>query len=292
MVKAERRNRNIGIVTSVGVHLAVLIIFLLMMAWRAPNPPFPEYGIELNFGMDSQGSGEIQPDTPASTAEAVEQLEEEQIEEVPQEQKAEEIEEEDEANPVADAQAAEQPVSKLESPVVVTETKETKPTVKEQEKPKKEVAKQPVAAESQKTETISKATDVTAEEGQKPANHGDNVNTVGDKGSKEGTLDAKALYGNAGGGGGGVGLDLAGWDWDQIPRPQIPGNESDGKIEFEIKVDENGEIIGYRVLERSLSIEAEKACRDAISKLTFSKKPGAVVPAVSVGKLTFVVRTH
>ena len=287
-VKEERRNRNIGIATSVGIHLAVLIVFLMMMAWRAPNPPFPEYGIELNFGVDSQGSGEIQPDTPASATDATEQAEEAQMEEAPQE--VQEVEEE--AKPTEVVEAAQQPVSKQESPVVVAETKEAKPAEKQKEEPVKEVASQPVVAESKNKETASKTTEVAAEEGKKPANHGDNPNTAGDKGSKEGTLDAKALYGNAGGGGGGVGLDLAGWDWDQIPRPQIPGNESDGKIEFEIKVDENGDIIGYRVLERSLSIEAERACRDAISKLTFSKKPGAVVPAVSVGKLTFVVRTR
>ena len=290
-MKAERRNRNIGLIASGGVHLALLIIFLLMMAWRAPNPPYPEYGIELNFGLDSQGSGEVQPDTPASASAAEEQSDEEPPEEVIEEAAETEVEEEEES-PVEQVQAGEQPVSKLESPVVVTETKQSKPVVKEQEKPKEEVARQPVVAEVKKTDTQTKAAEEAAQQGEKPANHGDNVNTVGDKGSKEGTLDAKALYGNAGGGGGGVGLDLAGWDWDNIPRPQIPGNESDGKIEFEIKVDDNGDIIGYRVLERSLSIEAEKACRDAISKLTFSKKPGAVVPAVSVGKITFVVRTR
>ncbi|HNP97199.1 MAG TPA: hypothetical protein PKJ63_16275, partial [Cyclobacteriaceae bacterium] len=110
--------------------------------------------------------------------------------------------------------------------------------------------------------------------------------------NEQGSLDAKALYGKQGGGGGGPALDLAGWDWDQIPRPAISNNESNGRIEFEIKVDDNGDIIGIRVLERSLSIEAEKACRDAISKLTFTKKPGAVVPEISTGKITFVVRTR
>ena len=105
-------------------------------------------------------------------------------------------------------------------------------------------------------------------------------------------MDAKALYGKQGGGGGGVGLDLAGWNWDEIPRPNIPNNESNGKIIFEIKVDDNGEIISYRVLEKTLSIEAEKACKEAIEKLTFSKKSGAAVPDVSTGKITFVVRTQ
>jgi periplasmic protein TonB len=100
------------------------------------------------------------------------------------------------------------------------------------------------------------------------------------------------LYGKQGGGGGGVGLDLAGWNWDDIPKPNIPNNESNGKIIFEIKVDENGEIINYRVLEKTLSIEAEKACKEAIEKLTFTKKSGAAVPDVSTGKITFVVRAQ
>ena len=57
-------------------------------------------------------------------------------------------------------------------------------------------------------------------------------------------------------------------------------------------VDDNGEIISYKVLEKTLSIEAEKACKEAIEKLTFSKKSGAAVPDVSTGKITFVVRTQ
>lgn len=265
-----------------GVHLGVLILFLLMMAWRAPNPPFPEYGIELNFGLDNQGYGEVQPETPASESEASEQPAEEMVNDAEQTQ--------EESVPEEIVEATEQPVAKTESPVVVTEVKkETKPVPKVEEKPIEKKVTEPAKEEKL---IAAYPADGKKDEGKTPANHGDNPNTVGDKGSKEGSLDAKALYGKQGGGGGGPALDLAGWDWDEIPRPAIPINESDGKIEFEIKVDENGEIIGYRVLERSLSIDAEKACRDAISKLTFTKKAGAVVPAVSVGKITFVVRTR
>lgn len=262
-----------------------------MMAWRAPNPPFPEYGIELNFGLDDQGSGEVQPETPASVTNSEELEQEEQVEVTVQD--AQEAVED--IKPVPESvQDAGEPVSKQESPVTVKESKpaEVKPVERAEEKPVQAAVKKIVEEENKRDKADEKPVDIEDSGGKKPANHGDDVKAVGDKGSPEGTLDAKALYGNAGGGGGGVGLDLAGWEWDQIPRPQIPGNESDGKIEFEIKVDENGDIIGYRVLERSLSIAAEKACRDAISKLTFSKKPGAVVPAVSVGKLTFVVRTR
>lgn len=283
--KEEKRNRRIGLITSLGVHAALVVAFLLMMAWRAPNPPLPEYGIELNFGLDDQGYGEVQPETPPSEAQTTE---EKQAAEDNKEQVEEAVEE---TAPKEETETTEQPVSKIESPVAAEETKkEVKPKPKVEEKP---VEKKPVEAEKKEEKLLATyPSDGKKENAAVTANHGDNPNTVGDKGSKEGSLDAKALYGKQGGGGGGPALDLAGWDWDDIPRPAIPQNESSGKIEFEIKVDANGEIIGYRVLERSLSIEAEKACRDAIAKLTFSKKPGAQVPAVSVGKITFVVRTR
>ena len=60
----EKRNNRIGWITSVGIHAAVFLLLFFMVAWRAPNPPLPEYGIELNFGLDDQGSGDLQPQTP------------------------------------------------------------------------------------------------------------------------------------------------------------------------------------------------------------------------------------
>lgn len=285
MSEKEKKNHRIGLITSIGIHAAVVILFLLLMAWRAPNPPFPEYGIELNFGLDSEGYGEVQPETLPSESEQAEEQQEVQENKEQQEETPEVI------NPEETTAVTEQPVSKTESPVTVTEKKpEVKPTPKVEEKPK----------ESKPVEQVKKEEKILAaypsetkkEEGKTTANHGDDPATVGDKGSKEGTLDASALYGKQGGGGGGPALDLAGWDWDNIPNPAISNAETNGKVVFEIKVDANGEVTGIRVIERSLSIDAEKACRDAISKLTFTKKPGAVVPDISTGKITFVVRTR
>jgi protein TonB len=76
----ERKNRRIAMITSVGIHGLLLLAFMLMMAWRAPNPPLPEYGIELNFGMDDQGGGEIQPETSPGVQEEADQPKEEQTE--------------------------------------------------------------------------------------------------------------------------------------------------------------------------------------------------------------------
>ncbi|MGE0772123.1 MAG: hypothetical protein AB7K37_10460 [Cyclobacteriaceae bacterium] len=286
MTERERRNRNIGMITSAGVHLVLLLLFLFMMAWRAPDPPLPEYGIELNFGLDSQGSGDIQPE---SQEESPVESDQQQLEAQSEPQSSESTP--DDSQLEAQETATEQVTAKTESPVVVKEVKEAaKPTEKPVEKKTETKPKTEPVVEKKEEKTLNPAATYTGTESNKQTSQGDDSKKAGDKGNPEGSLDAKALYGQQGGGGG-VGLDLAGWNWDEIPRPGIPSNESDGRIEFEIKVDENGEIIGYRVLERSLSIEAEKACREAISKLTFSKKPGAIVPAVSVGKITFVVRT-
>ena len=52
----EKKNKRIALFTSLGIHAAILLLFFFLVAWRAPNPPLPEYGIELNFGLDDQGS--------------------------------------------------------------------------------------------------------------------------------------------------------------------------------------------------------------------------------------------
>jgi hypothetical protein len=124
----------------------------------------------------------------------------------------------------------------------------------------------------------------------KPGNHGDDPGKTGDKGNPQGELDAKALYGKPGGGAGGSSLELSGWMWDDKPNPNVPNNES-GRLVFEIKVDSNGDIVSIRTLERSVSVEAEQACRRSVEKLTFSKT-GSNVPALSTGKITFVIRAN
>jgi len=120
-------------------------------------------------------------------------------------------------------------------------------------------------------------------------NFGDNTNKVGDKGDDEGDLDARALYGNKGGGGGSS-LDMSGWLWDWVPQPNDPTSES-GKIVFEIKIDEQGEILSVRTIERSVSPAVERIYREEVQKLTFSKTSENTQPApLSAGKITFIIK--
>ena len=60
----ENKNQNIGLFVSLGVHVLLLLCFYFISAWKEPDPPIPDYGIELNFGLSDRGSGQIQPAQP------------------------------------------------------------------------------------------------------------------------------------------------------------------------------------------------------------------------------------
>lgn len=287
MSQQEKKNRLIGIWTSVGVHAGLFLVLFFVIAWRAPDPPLPEYGIELNFGLDDQGSGEIQPEQPVGNA----------GESPSSEAVAEQVPEQSAETPAATSEPAEEndvtPVpSKTESPVTVKETK--KPVVESKE-PAKAEAKAPTkeATSTTPAETTKEATTTEATQKGEAASQGDDTNKTGDKGSEEGKLDAKALYGTPGGGGGGTGMNLqmTGWTWADEPAiPQLPDNEN-GRIVFEIECDENGDITGITSVERTLSPKAEQLLKDMIRKNSLVRTSGGKVPERSKGRFVFVLRT-
>lgn len=82
-------------------------------------------------------------------------------------------------------------------------------------------------------------------------------------------------------------LELKGWTWDVVPRPNDLTEEC-GKIVFEIKVDENGEIIAIKTIEKTVTPLVEKIYADALRILTFSKT-GDSRSTMSTGKVTFVL---
>lgn len=279
----EKKNKRIAALSTILINGLVLLLLLFVAAWRAPNPPLPEYGIELNFGMDTQGGGDLQPDEPVGSQETESQ--EEATESVPEQTET----------PAETVPSPTEVVSKTESPVTVKEVKETpKEVVKEVKKEEKKL--EPVKTE-EKPKEEPKATYKPKEDGTsatdksgKPASQGDDAGKTGDKGDPKGSIDAKALYGKQGGGDGGSSLDLAGWKWDAVPKPTIPDNTQGGKIVFQIKVNEDGEITKIDVIENAVGPEAARICRAEIEKLTFSKT-GSNVPTESVGRITFLVRS-
>lgn len=288
----QKKNERTAMVTTVAINAFVLLLLFIVAAWKAPNPPNPEYGIELNFGTDSQGSGDIQPKDPVGSEQVKEDVQEsQQQQEIPTESTEPKV---TESKPAEVTPTEQEVTSKIESPVKIKEVKkeEPKPIEKPKEKePEKKVEKKveetpkvnPVAAYNPNKSNTENASSKAG----KPGGEGDDVNKTGDKGSPEGKPDANAYFGKPGGGGGGFGLQMAGWDWDQTPKaPNVPDDLS-GTVVFEIEVDDQGDIVNITVLERTLSPEAVKLCRQEIEKRSLVRKAGGVVPERSKGRVVF-----
>jgi periplasmic protein TonB len=292
----DKKNRQAGIYFSVGTHIAVLILFIFLVAWRAPNPPLPEFGIELNFGTSDQGTGEVQPETPANKAES----EEEAMPDAPPEEVTEEVEEavetpvEEVTEPVE--AVTEEATKAVEEIVPVTEQETEAPVKKPEKKP--EVVKKPVVEEKKEEPKPPKllypgkkdGAAGTSGDSKKPANanQGDKANAQGDQGDVDGSVDARSLYGNAGGSGDGV-LEMAGWMWDEAPDPKETTSQS-GKIVFEVLIDERGDVTSAKVISYTVSASLVKIYQAEVERLTFSKTTSGPAPPSSKGKITFIIK--
>ena len=283
----DKRSKRVGLIATIVFHGTIVLILILLVAWKAPNPPNPEYGIEINLGFSESGSGDIQPQAEVGNEGLSEETSAQPEPAQPQEQSAEENtttpQEEvvtNEANPVS----VKEEKKEVKEEVKKETPKEVKPVPKEE---KKEVKTEALYTPKETTETT------TQQKKGENLSQGNDTNATGDKGQPTGTLDPNASYSGlqgGGAGGSGTGLDLAGWQWDKKPNPKIPENES-GRLVFEIEVDANGEITGLVAIERGLSAQAERICKEEIRKLTFTPT-GTNLPSKSKGKITFVVKAQ
>jgi len=294
---------------SIGIHGLLIILFFLIMAWREPDPPVPEYGIELNFGLDAAGTGDIQPEQPSATPQLIEEqiiseeIIEETTEETPVEAPVEDLPVQEESEIIEeqiieDSQMEDSPdviepeESQPETPVDTQIQEEVVEDVPPQPEEEEIVEEEPVATNENATETVvdGQGTSEDAESDEETASQGDNADAAGDEGDPQGTVDSRALYGNYGGGGGPL-LELTGWIWDFAPNPQDTSNEN-GRIVFEIKIDDMGEIISVRTLETTVSPAVERIYKTEVESLTFSPISTNTTPAaISTGKITFIIRS-
>ena len=290
--KQVKKNEQIAFLVSLGLHASLFLTFFFLISWRAPYPPAPEYGVVLNYGLDNQGGGEIQPETPVGNS----TLEDQNSEPKADEKNQQDITQEAPRKEDVKEDKTEATLSDDESPVTgKTEKKkiEDKPKEKvEKVEPKKET--KPVKEEKPvvKKEAIY-SNNTGTKKGESNQSQGDDPGKTGDKGNPEGKLDAKALYGKPGGGGGGDGFGLAmsGWEWASTPKiPELPDNE-DGRIVFEIECDEDGEIVGITTLERGLSPKAEQLLKDEIRKNSLTRTSNGKAPTKSKGQVVFVLKT-
>ncbi len=301
-LQEEEKNKRVAAGVSIGMHVLLVLFLIYMLAWRAPDPPAPEYGIELNFGMDAVGSGDVQTEaTPNNSKNTVDSK-------PPPKQ----------PDPLPDPQPVAKPTppsppQPVETPKVTTTTADAPVSVKEVVKPqpkpqptKEETKPQPkaepkeevVKKEPEKPKSLypGKPTNSTGtgKNGSSDAatgnNNGDDNGAVGDKGDPNGKVDAKSLYGKAGGGGGGS-LNMPGWRYDIEPRKDPYSNET-GLVKFSIKIDGDGNLTGVSVLESNVSPQVVAWYKEQLQKTTFSRTGSGATNSGASGVVVFRITSR
>lgn len=307
LATAEDRKR---IAKSWGMSLGLMALLLITTAFVKLSQSIPpiepmELFVEVNYGVDPIGSGNIQTFNKANDSKVNENMR-------PEPEKAE-VKATPKPVPVAPkvtevkkaptTKVVEKPVitTKSESPVVektVAETKKTSTasstttTATPTKAPEKQINKDALFSKSSSSKggaSGSNGTNGTAS-GVGGNNNGDDASGVGDKGIKEGSLYAKNYKGSGGGGGSNVGYNLKGWKWRQAPQVNDK-SDATGDIVFKIVVDKNGRV--KNVITQSTTITdyaVVNQYRNAVRALTFMAE-SSNVPDESTGTITFRIRS-
>ncbi len=265
----ELKSRRRGWAVSITVHLILLLFFWFYNIWPFSPAIMPEFGVAVNFGVNDQGSGDIQNDAPPSVTES------EQIQETPPAEQAPA-----EANPAAAEEVAEESdivedvqTTDAESDVNASETSETveevSETVEDVTEPVTEPTETVEEAETEsETETESES---TAESTSQQNNNGDDADVPGDKGQENGEINDSDIYKGKPGGGGGAGAQITGWYTEGKPKDN-PNFKETGKIVFKIKIDDEGEVISVITHEKSVSSTVELYYKAQVERLSFERK--------------------
>lgn len=163
----EKKNKRFSLIMSAIVHGTLLALFLVLVAWRQPDPPNTLSGLTFNLGVQDEGFGDTESEVdspteetdnttpPESETDTEETQEVEQTEETQEEVTEEPVEETppvtkpvEETKPVETPEKTADPV--VEKTVEATETQETESDVKVEEK-KEEVKKEEEKREEVKT---------------------------------------------------------------------------------------------------------------------------------------------
>lgn len=290
---ATTQNKTKAWIITLIIH-ALFFLFLFLFILKTPNPPFGAgQGVVLNLGYVDEGTGEIQTINPASDNPNTEEIKPSEVQNTEQTTSPEQNQ---------DPNANENFVTGNEESDIKTdintEKKETiittKPTIETETKKENTATESKINTKNTTPGTEAK-TNGTATEGGN--NNGDKIGAVGDQGNPNGDINAKALYGNAGEGGGGGGkggaaLDMAGWKWEKMPKVNDENEDENGKLIFQITIDEQGEIVSIKTLQKTVSPTVEKLYKQEVEKLTFSKTDGKIPPSASTGTITFIIKSR
>ena len=285
-------HRREALIGTLVVHGLLLLLFIFTV-FKGPNPPLAAIGgdgVELNYGLDEAGSGDVQSMATANSSPNREDSRPPVANPDPQ------------PRPVAAATPDPTPPSQEkiitseaeESPVAEAPV-ETPAPPKEEVKPAPRPARKVAVAFSPKGSATGGGNGVNGtSDAPTGNNNGDRPGTVGDQGDPNGSLDAKALYGAPGSGGSGSspgsgGLEMSGWRFESTPVVEALDDNS-GVIRFKIKISADGEVQAVTKVSGNVSAAQEKLCRDKLLGANFIKTNGAAGGATGFYTFKFSVR--
>lgn len=302
MNQSERRSSRFSLVVTVSLQLALLVVFYLITAWQAPDPPLPVYGIELSMSTstettsstESSSEERLTEDNSAQTA-----IVEEENEEAPENpaNTSEEETSEEKANQ-AETEALNEKIQTLteagaestsgeESIDEVNEKEEAEQNLRvnensEEEIDSKEIAQNAVSSDKQPVRDSIFATGVS-----------ENQNNV-EKTKEAAAIDERALFPSEGTVddelASNVVLNVSGYQLTEPPQINDTSNES-GSITFKIIVADDGYAIPVQTVQTTLSPSVTAMYRDAISQLYF-EKTSSQVPPETTGTIMFIIKAN
>lgn len=328
LIEDNKKNQPLALVISLVIYGAFLTILFFLKLMYIPLEE-PE-GVELNYGIDLVGAGDIQTTNkanpspnnydvkPAAKEEEAKPVKVKPVVTSPSViEKATKVKVKDaparpvitsnEDSPVEEKEN-DKPVKKVETkPVVKPSPVETKAKVEtpKPEPPKPEPPKRTVddgslfkkgtkgSNGSNGANSNSNGT-IGTKDGIGGNNNGDGKKgEVGDKGDPRGTLDGKSLYGNPGkGGGSGASIGgLSGWNKKKLSLPN-DGSSETGKIVFKVTVDDSGDVIAISVLEATVSPSVQNFYKNYIQqKLSSVLSPEGTPPPKATGTITINIQS-
>lgn len=289
----REEHRREALIGTVAIH-ALLAAAFIFTIFKGPDPPLAAFGgdgVELNYGIDEAGSGDVQSKALAN--------------ESPNREDSRPPASSPDPTPRPVQQAAEPvPQEASEDKIITSEAEESPVSVPPVEKaaPRREEVKEvPRPAEKPRTLYTPKGSangGGNGENGTSNAptgnNNGDRPGSVGDQGDPNGSLDAKALYGQPGSGGSGRtpgsgGLEMAGWAFVKIPAVDYVDNSS-GFARFKIKINADGEVGAVTKVSGNVTPAQEKVCRDALQNADFRRTSATAGGATGFYTFRFTVR--
>ena len=286
-------HRREGLIGTLVVHGVLLLLFIFMV-FKGPNPPLAALGggdgLELNYGLDPAGSGEIQSRAPANNS--------------PNRQDSRPPQASPDPPPRPAAVAMPEPTPPAQEKIITSEAEESPVTAAPVETPAPPREEVKVAPKPRRQVAVTFSPKGSATGGGNGVNgtsnaptgnnNGDHPGTTGDQGDPNGSLDSKALYGSPGRGGSGSspgsgGLEMAGWAVDNVPDiPKLDDNP--GIARFKIVIDANGEVQAVTKVSGSISPQQAKAVRDALEKASFRNVNGKSGGATGFYNFKYSVR--